>query len=317
MSLIQQLFKRYTQQNTTPAEEDLVHEWYATYDRTTLAEMSNTEEKDTRQAIWTKLNDNLQATGDLPERPVVRMRKTWLKYATAAVVTGVSITGSIWLASRKATPQYTMIAAGAGQHKKIDLPDGTSLLLSANSEVLVPDDYNKTIREVQMPYGEVFYDVAKDSTRPFVIQSGPLTVKVLGTSFHIRLLKGLSEQEVLVKSGRVQVSNGDRVLGILTKGNRLFYDTASRQVAIQYNKERMAEQVQQGWLVFENTPYATFAAIMNSHFNIHITDPDKKLNNVRFTAAFPPTASVKDIMAVLTSIHHIQYQEVGDKLIIK
>lgn len=317
MSLLQRIFQRYTQDKVTDAEKELIHQWYESYDRQPLEHISAREEKAIKDSIWLKLNNSLLAAGDMPVRPVVYMRTTWLKYATAAVVTGACLTGTYWLATRKSAPQYTAIAAGAGQHKKIDLPDGSAIMLGANSQVNVPDNFNRKIREIQMPYGEVFYDVAKDNSRPFIIHSGPLTVKVLGTSFHIRLLKGLSEQEVLVKSGSVQVSSGDKIFGILTRGSRLLYDTVNGRFAIQYHKERMAEQVEQGWLVFENTSFSTFTAIMQSHYNIQIEDPDKKLSEAHFTAAFPPSASLKDIMAVLAGIHNVTYRIEGNKLFIK
>ncbi|WEK35903.1 MAG: FecR domain-containing protein [Candidatus Pseudobacter hemicellulosilyticus] len=317
MSLLQRIFQRYTQQHATEAEQELVHQWYQSYDRQPAAEMSEQEEKEVRNAIWLKFNKGLQEAGDVPARSVLYMRTTWLKYATAAVVTGACLTGFYWLTSRKNTPQYTAVAAGAGQHKKVALPDGSSLMLGANSQINVPEDFNKEARELQMPYGEVFYDVAKDNGKPFVIQSGPLTVKVLGTSFYMRLLKGVGQQEVLVKSGRVQVSSGDSVFGVLTRGSRLLYDSASGGFAIQQNKEKMAEQLEQGWLVFENTPYPLFAAIMESHYNIQIEDPGKKLSMAHFTAAFPPAAPLRDIMSVMTGIHHVSYKIEEHRLIIK
>ena len=55
--------------------------------------------------------------------------------------------------------------------------------------------------------GEVFFSVAKDATRPFEIDTGTATIRVVGTSFNVRNTEGVLRVEVL--DGIVQVASGE------------------------------------------------------------------------------------------------------------
>lgn len=316
MSLLQRLFRRYTSDDVNEAEKEFIHGWYNSHESWPAENLSAQDEAAIRNSIWTKLNASLAAAGETPVIPMRNMRKLIIRYAAAAaMMTGVSLT--IVRSLERKPVQYNLISVGSGQYKRVNLPDGSSILLESNSQINVPSEFSKQSREIIMPTGEASYDIAKDSSRPFIVHAGPLTVKVLGTSFHVRLLKGFNEQEVLVSSGKVQVSDGEKILGVLTRGSRLLYDTASKSFSIEKHKEKMADLIQEGWMVFENTSFAGFEATMKSHFDTEIIDPDHKLSKVHFTAAFPPSARLKDIMDVLAGIHTVTYRIEGKTLLIK
>lgn len=87
------------------------------------------------------------------------------------------------------------------------LPDGSSVELNKYAELQYRRDMEKD-RKVKL-VGEAFFDIVKDAQHPFIIKAGKSKVKVLGTSFNVRHNKVSDKVEVLVKSGRVQLSNDD------------------------------------------------------------------------------------------------------------
>lgn len=60
-------------------------------------------------------------------------------------------------------------------------------------------------RRVRLREGEVHLTVAKDATRPFVVEAGGVTVRALGTAFNVR--RDRDTVEVIVTEGRVQVES--------------------------------------------------------------------------------------------------------------
>src|SRR5690606_5004009 len=76
-----------------------------------------------------------------------------------------------------------------------------------------PKEFGET-REVHLE-GEGFFDIKHDPTRPFVVTSGNLTTTVLGTAFNIRALPNDDRIVVTVIRGKVQVKDGERVLGVI------------------------------------------------------------------------------------------------------
>src|SRR5258705_4020135 len=77
------------------------------------------------------------------------------------------------------------ISTKPGSKSKIELPDGTQVWLNADSKLRYSQDFMGAYREVQLT-GEAYFDVAKDKSRPFIIHTGPIDIRVVGTSFNVR-----------------------------------------------------------------------------------------------------------------------------------
>jgi len=85
-------------------------------------------------------------------------------------------------------------------NEKRALPDGSVVELKDGSRIDV--EYAPELRRVRL-HGEAHFVVAKDATRPFVVEAGGVAVRAVGTAFNVRLEGGTVD--VLVTEGRVQV----------------------------------------------------------------------------------------------------------------
>ncbi|WP_341704916.1 FecR domain-containing protein [Ferrovibrio sp.] len=126
-----------------------------------------------------------------------RRKRRYLPYAAAlaAACLAIAILPQAW---RTLEADYSTDTA---EMKTINLPDGSTINLGADSAIAV-DLANRT-RIVQLLGGRAFFDIAKDETRPFVVQAGDVSVTVLGTAFDVGL--GREEISVAVKRGLVGV----------------------------------------------------------------------------------------------------------------
>ncbi len=61
------------------------------------------------------------------------------------------------------------------------MPDGSTLMVRPGSSIAYKTAFDGASREINMHNGEVYFEVAKDSSRPFIIHTGILDIKVLGT----------------------------------------------------------------------------------------------------------------------------------------
>lgn len=158
-------------------------------------------------------------------------RLLWLRYAAAVVVL---MSAGFWMLLRKDplhrsagdhientvnTDPVVMQNTGTGL-RTIFLPDSTRVTLSANSSV----EYKMDKERIVHLKGEAFFDVKPDANHPFLVYSGNIVTKVLGTSFRM-----VDDKLVAVRSGRVQVVS----LKPVAKSFMLF---PNQQVA--YNNER-------------------------------------------------------------------------------
>jgi len=92
----------------------------------------------------------------------------------------------------------------AGEQHSLTLSDGSTVQLDALSKIRI--HYTDHERDVELVKGQALFEVAKDSMRPFVVQSGPTRVTAIGTQFDVR--RNESDTIVTVVEGRVAVSDG-------------------------------------------------------------------------------------------------------------
>jgi ferric-dicitrate binding protein FerR (iron transport regulator) len=132
----------------------------------------------------------------------------WLKAGVAAALLIVGVLSFLFL--QRNTPVATvekkiawiMKENPAGQKSKILLNDGTIVWL--NSESQLRYFLNDTVRNIELE-GEAFFDVAKDTLRPFVVTSGYLQTTALGTEFNVKHYAGDSSSSIFLTEGRVKV----------------------------------------------------------------------------------------------------------------
>ena len=96
------------------------------------------------------------------------------------------------------------------------LSDGTVVQLNTGGEVR--ERFTAATRHVTLTRGEAHFAVAKNPTRPFIVQAGSLQVRAVGTAFNINLQS--AAVDVIVTEGRVQLTTGTPDAPALNAGER-------------------------------------------------------------------------------------------------
>lgn len=157
---------------------------------------------------WNKVRSRLENEGVIETEPVKTIsivRSGWFKVAAAVILlvglgAGVLYLNNSGILSR----QITVIAGNDQRNVHVSLPDGSSIYLNRNSELSYRKNFGIKERDVMLK-GEAFFDIAPDKTKPFVIDAGRASVKVVGTSFNVITDNSDSAVEVFVKTGKVLV----------------------------------------------------------------------------------------------------------------
>jgi transmembrane sensor len=86
----------------------------------------------------------------------------------------------------------------------ISLADGSRVWLNAESSLRYPVAFTGSERKVEIS-GEAYFEVSHNTSSPFIVQRGDLTVNVLGTSFNVNTYADEAAMNVTLLEGRVQV----------------------------------------------------------------------------------------------------------------
>ena len=101
--------------------------------------------------------------------------------------------------------EYNQLIVPSGKRARIELSDGTRLVVNSQSKVVYPRRFKGDIRKIYTQ-GEVFLEVAHDKKRPFIVESEDFKLRVLGTKFNISNYRESATNIVLVE-GSVEVTD--------------------------------------------------------------------------------------------------------------
>jgi ferric-dicitrate binding protein FerR (iron transport regulator) len=203
--------------------------------------------------IFSKIKEQLQEpqqpeqqeTSNIIRFPQLHQQQFWLKVAAAVLLPLCLTWGLVRYTTRsKATAAvYMSVVAEPGVKKTINLPDGSIVRLNAGSKVSFLRNFDADKREIQLR-GEAFFEVAKDSLRPFIVHTGSISTQALGTSFNINYSLFDDAITVALATGVVKVDKQEqgkkRKLTKLVPGQQLSYSKASKQYAVaEFNRNEV------------------------------------------------------------------------------
>jgi transmembrane sensor len=140
----------------------------------------------------------------LPPRRPVPSWNPWKVGAAGVSLAALAAAALVW--HGQSVPRAESISSPTGERRTFTLADGSQVELNANTSVTV--DNGPGERRVHLANGEAFFEVSKDQSRPFIVETPAGSVRVTGTKFNV-LTEAASQLDVTVVEGSVQVRPGD------------------------------------------------------------------------------------------------------------
>lgn len=326
--VFEELFERYLQNTITEVEKqqlmELVkNEDYEEFVKEKIALLL--EEKENivvldKQKSDAILNYILAAT---PETKVIAMdsrekrhkqlvRVLWATAASVAlfllVRNTIFTTKNIDTAPTKVEQVETVdpILAFTGK-QLIHLPDGSTILLNENSSIQYDQTtFNDKTREVRL-YGEAYFDIKHNKSKPFIVHTGKVHTKVLGTAFNINAYKNAQNIEVTVTRGKVQVGDAEKVYAIITPNQQIRVN--KNTLAYQQNIVDAEEIVKwkSNYLILENNNMEEAIAQISDKYKVTITLGNENIKNCSITASFLNEENLDHVLKVICSVTETNY----------
>lgn len=239
-----------------------------------------------------------------PAAGTVPLYRKWMGVAVAAVVTAV-IAGSIFLLRDNAAKPF--IKTDYGQTSNKILPDGSEVMMNANSTIEYSKGWQEgKDREVWLT-GEAFFHVKKTPGRSrFIVHTGKVDVIVTGTRFNVENRD--SGMHILLTEGSVTLQTKDGQEVHLKPGDYALLD-ASNHLQMKSAKEENVLAWKEHKLVFDNTPMTDVVAAIEQEYGLQVKLADEATGKQTVSGILPNDS----LDVLLQSLEGLMYKVTRDK----
>lgn len=174
-----------------------------------------------------------------------------------------------------------------GSQAKIILPDGTVAWLNSGSTLKYNNLYGKKNREVLLT-GEGYFEVTKDKSKPFLVYTNNIEIKVLGTVFNVRSYLDGPTVEVDLLEGKVDVTmlNKDSSKKLTLIPNEKMIYTKNTGTMFSYKADAAkSAQWTTGKLCFVDASLKDITKDLERKYNVKIIMETENIKNEIFSGS--------------------------------
>jgi transmembrane sensor len=201
--------------------------------------------------------------------------------------------------------QLVVKSTDRGQKLKITLPDGSTVLLNALSELTYLEDFSDSLRWVELT-GEAYFEVEKDANKPFIVKTADLATHVLGTSFNVRHRSVENQIQIALLSGSISINVPDENI-LLEPGDIAVFDCNKESLV----KGKWDYKKDFGWkdglLYFEQAKLEEIKEKIEMWYGVQIDVSNETDKSRHFTGSFR-NESLRNVLESLSFTFDFSYQ---------
>lgn len=264
------------------------------------------------EEAWHRFVQRRDSTAPARESGYMK-RINWLRYAAAVILVPLTVWTVYNFWSNRYVDSAPIVYETEASAQTDTLADGSVITLNSFASLRYAEETRTKQRIAMLDEGEVFFNVKSDPNRPFIVQSGEVTVRVLGTSFHVKRVG--DETEVIVESGHVKVT-GPRQEVELSLGRRLLINTATHRFEEGMVRDQLHNYYVDNRFVLDNTPLWRLAEVLNQAYHADIRIENPKIRDLRMTTTFH-RGDLDRILHVIGETLRIDVKRQGNKIVLR
>ena len=257
---------------------------------------------------------------DIEEKKQNISKSKWLystiKYAAAIIILFIGTYFAINYFRFNVTDYEIVTTSKTDPVRQIILPDGTKVWLNHSSILKYPKKFTEKKRVVELE-GEAYFEVTKDTKRPFSVQNETLDVQVLGTVFNMNCDKNRQLAEVSLIRGSVKVTGKhDEGMIVLSSGQKAELNKSTKQMHVRTFNTQLDAVWHDGMIPFED---ATISEIVSTLQHLYKTEiilsPD--IDKSTYSGVLYQKENLDSVLLNLTLAMPIEYTKNEGKIYIK
>ncbi|MGS2764311.1 FecR family protein [Sinomicrobium sp. M5D2P9] len=238
-------------------------------------------------------------------RQVVVQEKNALRYERKLYPETDSVTDNLLTVPHAKTFQLT-------------LSDGTHIYLNSGTRIKYPETFQgRKNRVVQIIDGEAYFSVTRDTAHPFIVQTGDMDIKVLGTEFNISAYRDDRHARAVLVKGSVHVAS---VTGEKTLVPREMASFDKKGKTLSVNPVMVESHIAwiNGKMLFINEPFQSIVKKIERSYGVKVINQNRRLQDAHFYGDFDINEeTVEDVLKIFSTGKPFSYEIESDIIRIK
>lgn len=214
---------------------------------------------------------------------------------------------------------YNTLTVPYGKRFDLLLSDGTQITLNSGTSLKYPVQFLKTKNRQVFLDGEAFFNVAKDSVNPFIVNTNGLNVRVLGTKFNLSSYPEDQYVNTTLLEGSVSVYNKQDTFdssnaSLLEPGFKAEWNKYNKQISVEEADIAMHTDWLNGKIILRHVPFKNIVKKLERHYNVEIVNNNPELDEEMFTASFD-VETIDQVFKTFNLTYEMEYK-INDRQII-
>ncbi len=204
---------------------------------------------------------------------------------------------------------YSVIKTPRGGEYNVVLSDGTKVTLNAESEFKYPIKFGEKYREVYLLGGEAFFEVAHNASNPFIVYSGDMKTKVLGTSFNVRAYKNEGVISTTLVEGKVQIEsdNNKSLKMIMSPNQQSIYSISDATVSVRKVNVNHHIAWKDGRFVFYKKTLGTILDDISRWYDVKLFYQNGDVQDMLFTGNMNKYENIETALNMLEKTNKVKF----------
>lgn len=213
------------------------------------------------------------------------------------------------------TLEYHVLRIPRGGEYILILSDGTKVWINSESVLRYPNHFVGDERRVQVE-GEAYFQVAKDASKPFIVEAAEMDIRVTGTEFNVMAYQDKDRVETTLVKGSIEVDVEGKVVKMLPDMQAVFSKT-DKQLTTRNVRAELYTSWKEGIFEFRDLPLREIAEQLGRWYDVEFEFRDELVAEIRFTGAVKRMKPITFILDVIKETKAINYRIDGKTVIVK
>ena len=208
---------------------------------------------------------------------------------------------------------YNTVNVPYGGTYTVELCDGTKVYLNSGTTLEFPSRFDGKVRSVILK-GEAYFDVARNVSKPFVVEVDEMKVKVLGTSFNVKSYVDEPGVYTTLVEGSVAILRDGQPEKKIKPGEQAYYNKGVGTLSIAEVDVNEFTSWKDGLFYFKDIALEEILRIVSRWYDLEVFYMNQGAKSVIYSGKLPMYSSVEDVLRKFEISGDVRFELTGRTL---